>query len=1752
MRPLSPAQPGLDSPASASLRTRVVGSRAKLGNINGKPWPMRILFLATEWSSGHGGVSTFNRELACAVAGVPGIEVWCALPSRPPEAERRAAESAGVGLLWPHEQPAPPDSELFLLLCDMRGEEGEVELGELGFDSIVGHGRWTGPAALQLARRHGIPTRVHIVHVDPEAIEHLKDRSEPSGARSDELARVERDLLGGAGVLVFGVGPRLTEHFLRDGEGISSAEELLPGLTAGPLDNVGRKQRVLFVGRLEDGRLKGLDIALRELHQVARERTDRVVLELRGAANVIETEVEIQRQLADTCEQTTLEGPLCVHVKPFTVDSEHIDASFGNARLVIMPSREEGFGLVGLEAIARGRPVVMSRYSGLAQLVERVVGDGAERDILDAFLFDPDLTGALAEKIEAMFADTDQARERARRLRRLLEPQCDWSTSAHRLVERIRASSPTAPEGATGASVSSAHNQIDEGPLDSTPLVSESEEASEAHTSRFPEGLEAWPRDVAGRWIDRRERGHLRDELRKDARSPIFLLGAPGSGKSALLAQVAADLRGEGWHVVTVKADQVPPDLRSDSALMAWLGLPGDTPVRAVSELARTHERVAVIVDQLDALASLVDLHTARLTLLTRLLRAAATMPGVRVVASIRAFEASYDPELRTLQSPARHARPVTITLGPLHEAAVAALWREVVDASYEGPVPRHLLEPHTLKLAVRLRRPLESAAAVASAYWQEVRWAQPREAVDALFALVERLDGEESLWTTVESVHAAQLAPWVEAGVLLELRDAERGARFGFAHQTLHEQVRAHRWLEANDPSGLTDWVRAVYTTLNYRPKLLSILQRLRPEPRVHDDAWSRLWALGAARPSLRELLAVHLAQAETPSEWEARRMRDLLEHEPWLRGQVVQALAGREVWFEKLERWLAAEVQAEGGEWLAGYLGTTWGFAARTVDGWLAKWALNPQRRKAALWSLWQRPHDTWTDEGFRVLLRLAASPGVDEDDLSVVASQLERERLVALAVHLAAVRWTRSADAAEADPAPEDDPWHQGVDPYAAPGRFPWEKAAAADPVAFVTGLTPMMVRSTRLAACVGRMGTRFAADQHAWRHVSDHYYADHPLPAFFGALREAVNSSAAAQEIAQLAAVDNDALQSALVRAYQANVETNAGALVDFLLADRRRFLLSEIGYALQALGPHASDADHARVLAMIGTIERYVPGSPGSESDEREARVRRENDEYRARLRRLLAPPDPGDLESRDFLDELSGGSRGGIVQSPHSVAELTVMTDDELDHALLYYAGRDGWHDDYGTDSAETVGGNRQLCHELERWATSEPERAQWLLERRFDDVARGVEPSIDYRPAIRSLLVGLSASGAEHAEPTARLLDRTLALGLSDGGDDEAAEVRWAIASQVVLELADYGDVSSVALKHALVDWAGRDAAHDDLPPEPLAEEKAALQYRGGVVVVLPRGSFPALRALVRLTLGGERWDWQALLETFESLVEKADVTAWRTVLSLSYELHHVGPEYRERWLRWLDALFTAQPSVLAHPEGIYVLWLLRWVAPANAMQRWIELLWASEWPSGARVAAELTTELACIGPHEEWATERLDAMLADASQDAPTTLGVAHGLAFLLSDEHVRGRAVQWALEFARCAPPDRVSTMIRALRWGALRWGNGLFDLVDVLRERDIPSPNDRLRDLPETLLDAVELDPSRALDAARWLLEQLGAPTMAHESLVLLALQVIRQSDDEPMRVRGMELFEDLLKRGDPHARQAVRRMDGDRC
>lgn len=86
---------------------------------------------------------------------------------------------------------------------------------------------------------------------------------------------------------------------------------------------------------------------------------------------------------------------------PGFVGREDVARLLGRSRVLIMPSLSEPFGLVALEAIEAGVPVVLSRHCGL---VERVPS---------ALCVDPDDIHAMADAAIGLLADPTQARARA-------------------------------------------------------------------------------------------------------------------------------------------------------------------------------------------------------------------------------------------------------------------------------------------------------------------------------------------------------------------------------------------------------------------------------------------------------------------------------------------------------------------------------------------------------------------------------------------------------------------------------------------------------------------------------------------------------------------------------------------------------------------------------------------------------------------------------------------------------------------------------------------------------------------------------------------------------------------------------------------------------------------------------------------------------------------------------------------------------------------------------------------------------------------------------------------------------------------------------------------------------------------------------------------------------------------------------------------------------------------------------------------
>ena len=146
--------------------------------------------------------------------------------------------------------------------------------------------------------------------------------------------------------------------------------------------------RLLMVTRLQ--KQKGVDVAVRALAAL---EDKRIVMRVVGEGD--ERYAEELRRLAD---ELGVAGRIDW---PGKVAREHLAAEYRNASLLLVPSRYEPFGIVIIEAMASGLPVIASNVGGIPYVVD---GGAAAR------LVEPDDVGALAQAIAELDADAGEMR----------------------------------------------------------------------------------------------------------------------------------------------------------------------------------------------------------------------------------------------------------------------------------------------------------------------------------------------------------------------------------------------------------------------------------------------------------------------------------------------------------------------------------------------------------------------------------------------------------------------------------------------------------------------------------------------------------------------------------------------------------------------------------------------------------------------------------------------------------------------------------------------------------------------------------------------------------------------------------------------------------------------------------------------------------------------------------------------------------------------------------------------------------------------------------------------------------------------------------------------------------------------------------------------------------------------------------------------------------------------------------------------
>jgi D-inositol-3-phosphate glycosyltransferase len=159
---------------------------------------------------------------------------------------------------------------------------------------------------------------------------------------------------------------------------------------------------VLFVGRIEP--LKGIDVLLKAMALVLREHEElreRICLCIIGG-NPDADGANMDREMARLHEMRERLGISDVVTFLGKRDQQALPYHYSAAEVCVVPSHYESFGMVALEAMACGTPVIASRVGGLTFTVQ----DGRT-----GFLVPSDDPEELAEKLALLLSDEDLRRQ---------------------------------------------------------------------------------------------------------------------------------------------------------------------------------------------------------------------------------------------------------------------------------------------------------------------------------------------------------------------------------------------------------------------------------------------------------------------------------------------------------------------------------------------------------------------------------------------------------------------------------------------------------------------------------------------------------------------------------------------------------------------------------------------------------------------------------------------------------------------------------------------------------------------------------------------------------------------------------------------------------------------------------------------------------------------------------------------------------------------------------------------------------------------------------------------------------------------------------------------------------------------------------------------------------------------------------------------------------------------------------------------
>jgi len=337
--------------------------------------------LATLGGKETGGMNVYVRDLSAELAS-RGHRVDVYTRSQDPSVPRIDERGLGYGARVIHVPAGPEHPYDKHLVYDhlpefVDGVLAQAEADGMHYDVLHSHYWLSGGVARLLHDRWGAPI-VHMFHT----LGRMKDAvaRRPEERETARRIEVETDMVRLADVLVAAT-PAEEEQLVRlYGADRGRIRVISPGVDVErfhPIPAALAKERIglcadrriiLFVGRIES--LKGIDSLLQAMALVVSRRpalrTALCVPIIGGEPDHIREQDEMVR-LQELRERLGI-GDIVTFLG--AREQDMLQYYYSAAEMVVMPSDYESFGMVALEAMACGTPVIASDVGGLAFLVQ--------------------------------------------------------------------------------------------------------------------------------------------------------------------------------------------------------------------------------------------------------------------------------------------------------------------------------------------------------------------------------------------------------------------------------------------------------------------------------------------------------------------------------------------------------------------------------------------------------------------------------------------------------------------------------------------------------------------------------------------------------------------------------------------------------------------------------------------------------------------------------------------------------------------------------------------------------------------------------------------------------------------------------------------------------------------------------------------------------------------------------------------------------------------------------------------------------------------------------------------------------------------------------------------------------------------------------------------------------------------------------------------------------------------------------------